>query len=570
VVYRSLAGRVYIQNFGSTSSGPVSWATHRGNKQRDGNFGISLFPRGTPILTSKTAGNGHASFSWSVGATNSPQYFQILRAEQPEGPFTHLVTLTPNATSYTDTGLKSGSQYIYEVGAVYATNTVLSAPFPMLSGFNSNLVANSGFEENSDSHWDKWWGSIDWTNMVTTTNASYQGKRSMQITLLNQSGGASISQYNQYGTPFSSLPVSPGTLYSFGGFFKSGGLSQPTQHWLQWTSTKTAANTNDRPALPYPNYFTPYFSIGTTNTDWTYANRTFVMPAGFPNVELSHWFSADAPASGSIYLDDIFFRALPAPNSTNWTELIPFHSTWRYSASTPPGNWFAPNFVDTSWPLGTAKFGAGSGPVNIVTTLPQRQPVYYFRRTFVLGAEPCEELLLSATCTDPGNQPDIYLNGTRLNTSGIDVPSNQGNEVRYFDLTPFVNLLHTGANTIAVALKNVWATDWDDIAFDLDLKAVTSTAAQSPDVEISAQVLQGGGGANGGPPNLFPQISLNISAPPNTVWRLESADTLTGPWQLVESVSNTVGGVFSVIDTGQNGRSATSAATQRFYRLVPE
>src|SRR6185312_11408627 len=133
-----------------TKNGPVSWATHRGNKSRDGNFGVSLFPTGTPIVAGKTSGNGHVSFSWSVGATNAPQYFQILRAEQPEGPFTHMLTLTPGTTSFTDTALKPGCQYIYEVGAVYGTNTVLSAPFPMLSGFNSNLVANSGFEENSD------------------------------------------------------------------------------------------------------------------------------------------------------------------------------------------------------------------------------------------------------------------------------------------------------------------------------------------------------------------------------------------------------------------------------------
>lgn len=36
---------------------------------------------------------------------------------------------------------------------------------------------------------------------------------------------------------------------------------------LKWTSSKTADNTKNRPALPYPNYFTPYCSIGTTNTD---------------------------------------------------------------------------------------------------------------------------------------------------------------------------------------------------------------------------------------------------------------------------------------------------------------
>jgi hypothetical protein len=567
VVYRSLAGRIYIQNFGSTTSGPVSWSTHRGNKSRDGNLGVALFPPGTPTITSKTPGNRHASFSWKAGLTGTPLFWKIYRAEQPEGPFTHIATLTANANSFTDGSLESGVQYIYEVGAVYPANTVLSAPFPILSGFNSNLVANSGFEENSDSHWDKWWGDIDWTNMVTTTNVAYQGKKSMQITLLNQSGGASISQYNQYGTPYSTLPVTPGTLYSFGGFFKSGGISQPSQHWLQWTSTKTAANTNDRPALPYPNYFTPEFSVDTANTGWTYANRTFTMPSGFPNVELSHWYSTTGAVSGSIFLDNIFFRALPAPNSAGWTELIPFQSTWRYNSSTPPANWFAANYNDAAWPIGTAKFGAGSGPANLVTTLPQRQPVYYFRRNFVLSSLSCEELLLSA-CTDPGNPPDIYLNGTKLITTGIDIPSNQGNEVRYFDLTPFADLLHPGINTIAVALKNVWAVDWDDIAFDMDLKAVTSAVSDSPNLNISTQLIQANGAANGDT-SLIPQITLNISVPQNTIWRVESADSLSGPWQLVEVVTNISGLLPPLVDTGQNDRLPPSAVPTRFYRIVP-
>jgi hypothetical protein len=569
VVYRSLAGKVYIQNFGSTTSGPVSWSTHRGNKHRDGNLGISLFPPGTPMITSKVSGYRRASFSWSVPATNSPLGWQIYRAEQPEGPFTHIVMLTANTSSYTDASLKPGSQYIYEVAAIYPTNTVLSAPFPILSGLNSNLVANAGFEEDDNSHWDKWWGNISWTNMTVSTNVFYQGKKSMQITLLNQSGGASISQYNQYGTPFSTLPVTPGTLYSFGGFFKSGGISQPSQHWLQWTSSKTAANTNDRPALPYPNYFTPYFSIGTTNTDWTYANRTFVMPAGFPNVELSHWYSVSAAASGSLYLDDLFFRALPSPAATNWTELIPFGSTWRYATATPPVNWFAPDFNDALWPIGTAKFGAGTGPANLVTLLPQRQPLYYFRRDFVLPSFPCEELLLSATCTDAGNPPDIYLNGTKLVTSGIDVVSNPGNEVRYYDLTPFADLLHAGTNTIAVALHNVWAVDYDDIAFDMNLKAVTGTPEANPSLNISTQLIQAGAGANGGGSLLTPQINLSVSVPPNTVWRIESAESLAGPWQLMEVITNTLAAPLSIVDTGQNGRLPPSAVPARFYRLVP-
>jgi hypothetical protein len=326
--------------------------------------------------------------------------------------------------------------------------------------------------------------------MTVSTNVAYQGNKSMQITLINQTGGPSISQFNQYGTPFSTLPVTPGTLYSYGGFFKSGGISQPSQHWLQWTSTKTAQNIKNRPPLPDPYYFTPHFSIGTTNTDWTYANRTFVMPAGFPNVELSHWYSVTQAASGSIYLDDIFFRALPAPTATNWTELIPFHSAWHYNTNTPPANWFTPDFDDTSWRTGIAKFGAGSGPTNIVTRLPQRLPVYYFRRDFTVSSLPCEELLLSGTCTDAGNPPDIYLNGTQLVTSGMDIVSNPGNEVRYYDLTPLADLLQPGTNTIAVALHNVWQPTWDDVAFDLDLKAVAGTASEVPQLNIFTKAQQ--------------------------------------------------------------------------------
>ena len=112
VIYRSLAGRVYIQNFGATNGGPVSWSTHRGNRQRDGNFESSLFPPGTPLITRKESGYRRAGFSWGGPATNAAKAWRIYRAEQPEGPFTHIMTLTADATDYTDYLLKPGCQYI--------------------------------------------------------------------------------------------------------------------------------------------------------------------------------------------------------------------------------------------------------------------------------------------------------------------------------------------------------------------------------------------------------------------------------------------------------------------------
>lgn len=552
VVYRSLAGRVYIQNFGATGTNGVSWATHRGNAQRDGNYSRSLFPPGTPLVTDKQTGFRRASFSWSVPTPYAPTAWQIFRADAPEGPFQQLVTLPANVTSYTDAPLKSGWQYLYEVGAVYATNVVHSAPFAMLSGLNSNLLANPGFEENDNSHWDKWFsGDIDWTNMVATTNAPHAGRKAMEITLRTNGNNGTISQYTQYGMPDAYLPVTPGTLYSFGGFFKSGGITQASEHWLEWYSDPTGQDTNARPARPYPLYYTPHFIPGTAATEWTYANRTFVLPAGFPNVELTHRFTIAAPGSGTLGLDDLFFRALPAPNATNWISLLPFGATWRYSTATPATNWFATNFNDASWAAGRAKLGAGSGPTGLITLITPLKPAYYFRTTFVMPPGAFEELLLSATCTDGGTKSlEIYLNGTKLATTGIEAVTGQGNAVQYYDLAPYLDLLHPGTNTVAVILNNVYSS-WDDVAFDVNLKAVASTIAP-PAASINSINMTPG----------TSQINLNLTVPPGSVWRLESANNLNlTAWSLVALVTNNTSSAIWVHDTSQN--------STRYYRLVP-
>jgi hypothetical protein len=565
VIYRSLTGRLFIQNFGSTRPGPVSWATHRGNRQRDGNFSVSLFPPGTPLVTGKESGYRRASFSWGGAATNTARAWRIYRAEQPEGPFAHIITLTSGATSFTDAPLKDGCQYIYEVAAVYQTNEVHSAPFAVCAALNGNLVANGGFEENDNSHWDKWFtGGIDWTNMVATTNVACHGRKSMEVTFRNQTSGGSISQFGQYGTPDAYLPVTPGRLYSLGCFFKSSGLSQPSEHWLEWASTRTGEDTNPRPTRPYPIYFTPHLIPGTNATEWTYANRTFVMPAGFPNVELGHRYTVAAPASGSLCIDNVFFRSLPSPASTNWVPVIPFGAHWRYATGTVPTDWSAKNFNDASWPNGAAKFGVGGGPTNVVTPLPPSRPVYYFRHAFVAPAFPCEELLLSATCTDGGGKSlEIYFNGVKLVTTGIDATSLQGNSVQYYDLTPFLDLFQPGTNLIAVALNNVWQPSWDDVAFDLSLQAMVSPAFQQPRINSIARSTGLGLG--------ILSVDLNISIPPNSLWRIESADSLTLPvWQLVDPVTTALPIPLSLRDIGQHGRLLPGQTPARFYRLVAD
>ena len=559
VVYRSLAGQVFVQNFGATARASVSWATHRGNAQRDGNRGRSLFPVDTPLIVKKEGGYGKTFLQWGGSVTNRADCFRVFRADHAEGPFQHIATVAGTATTFAENGLRPGWQYFYEIAAVVGTQETHSSPAPVLAMLNGNLVANPGMEENDNSHWDKWDnGDVPWDNIIGSATEFYQGKQSMQIILQNQATTDTLNQYVQYGTPRSYIPVNAGTLYSFGGFFKSGGMNRPAEHWFEWTSSLTGEDHNPRPYFPFPNYFTPSVFLGTGATPWTYLNRTFVMPPGFPNVELRHRMKTSQPVTGSIYLDNVFFRALPSPSSSSWNDLLSFGETWRYTADSPPPNWFSTAFDDSTWASGRAKFGSGGTPVNVATVLPSKKPAYYFRRSFTVPDTRFEELLVAATCTDDYGSVRyplrIFLNGQEIVTSGIEAVSNTGNEVRYYDLAPFLPLLHPGSNLIAVAITNFFEPNWDDVAFDLNLKAVV---APSSSARI-ASILRSGN-----------SVDLVLALFPGAVVRLESAESIVGPWSLVDVVSSTVGGAVTVTDHGQNGRPAPGATDQRYYRLVP-
>jgi hypothetical protein len=553
VVCRSTLGQIYIWNLGSTSTNLVSWSTAHGNMHRDGNYSVPLYPPGTPIVNLRQAGYCRTTFGW----TNSTPaaFYRIYRADQANGPFAHLATVTAATTSYTDFNLQPGRQYFYEVGAVYQTNTVLSVPFAILSFLNGNLVANAGFERDDNCRWDKWSGdTVGLTNMSVSTNIAYQGERSMRISLVNQPSGSSVAQNNQYGIPSSSITVTPGAFYSFGAYFKSTGISSRSEHWLEWSSTKTGLDTNERPVLPDPFYYTPHFVAGPAPVDWTYVNRTFQLPAGFPNVELLHRYTMQGFGSGCLYLDNVSFRQIPNPAAAGWTTLVPFGAAWRYSTNTPPANWFARNFDSTTWPTGTAKFGAGSGPTNIVTHLPQFLPNYYFRKQFTLASTNLEELVLSATCTDVDVTRfyplGLFLNGQAVPAT-IDTVTMQGNEVRYFDLAPYLSLLRLGTNTIAVQLGNTWS-DYDDVAFDISLKTMVYYP-NSPHLSLDYSTSM---------------PSLGATAAPGTVWQLESCDDLgPGNWQPVQTFTNSSG--ITHLNPGQDGRVTNSAASAQFYRLTP-
>jgi len=549
VIYRSLSGEVSIHNFGATSTNRLSWSTHRGNPQRDGNYRTPLFRPGTPLVTEKTSGYRTATFRWT--STPRADVYRVYRAENASASFVPLATLASETTSYTDHGLRNGSQYFYEVEAVYGTNRVRSAPFAIVPLANSNSIANAGFEQNDNSHWDKWFSDHVSVTNITATSVAFEGRRAMQIKLSNSASSSTISQFNQYGIPDNSIPVTAGALYSFGGWLKGGGVNRTTEHWWEWTADKDA-NTNGRPPLPWPEVFTPHMVVSNTPTPWLYANRVFTMPPGIPVIQFRHRYSVANPATGTLLTDNAFFRRLPNTNATNWTILVPLGAAWHYSTNTPPSQWAAPGFSVNSWPQGTAKFGAGSGPKNLTTRLAQRKPAYYFRRDFVMNFPEAQEWLLEATCTDAyaGNVPSlrVFLNGEELATTGIEAVTDQGNELRHYDLHAFTSLLREGVNTIGVILRNTWAADFDDVAFDVGLKAIPYSAG-------SAKLALDQTG---------PSIVVEAMTPPGTIWQLRSCESINcEPWRLLEVFTNS-GGIHRVLDDRLISPSAT-----RFYQLMP-
>jgi hypothetical protein len=565
LVFRSLPGVVSIYNFGAANPTEAAWSTHRGNMRRDGHFQRNLFPQGTPRITSREEGYKQTRFSWSLPGGEEPSAFLIFRSQSPDEPFSHLITFAPEVRNLTDHPLEFGRQYLYQVGAAYGERLVTSPPFPVLSLLNNNLASNSGFEQDDDSHWDKWFsGGIPWTDMRASKIEAQAGERSMEIIIDSQAPHGSISQYAHYGIPESYLRVHPGRLYSFGGFFKSGGLSGPSRHWWEWVSSRSGEFPEDRPFPPWPYYFTPHWQPGANPTEWTYANRAFIMPQHFPSVEIRHRFAAEKPIDGAIYIDNVFFRELPHPKSGQWETWIDLGSQWRFLTNSPPRDWFEPDFDDSNWQLGQAKFGAGWGPKNIKTQLPQRHSSYYFRRTFFLEGNRYQELLLSGTSTDSLDgrfyPMEVYLNGAHLVTSGIEAVDGAGNTMKYYDLTPFLDLVRPGTNTLAIKLNNGWNDDWDNIAFDVRLQAVPSDLPQALARFTKIQVEEDD------------SVSLRMAGLPGSIWRLESSDTPPPhpDWQLIRRVVFSATAEAVVSDAGQNNRPHPGTAQRRFYRLIPE
>jgi hypothetical protein len=191
-----------------------------------------------------------------------------------------------------------------------------------------------------------------------------------------------------------------------------------------------------------------------------------------------------------------------------------------------------------------------------VTAVPKNQPAYYFRKKFLVPQTRYEEFLLSATCTDDYGgvvyPMRIWLNGTEVMSGGIEAVSGEGNVVKYFDLAPFLDLIHQGTNTIAVMLNNTWQADWDNVAFDISLKGIPAVPLPG-----SAKLSSIKATADG-------SIVMRAEGTPGSRWSLLKANSPSGSrWSIVQEINIEAEGVSTV---SLAPSSFSNSAT--YFRLV--
>jgi len=157
-----------------------------------------------------------------------------------------------------------------------------------------------------------------------------------------------------------------------------------------------------------------------------------------------------AEAARKLYLPPPVVKTL-VPTSQNEPQ------TWRFTTEQPTGEWFAPDFDDSSWKEGPGGFGTEGTPGTVVRTI-WKTPDVWLRRSFELSEVPSEgELWLNIHHDEDA---EVYLNG-------VLVASPKGFLTNY-TLMPLAagriqDILRRGKNVIAVHCHQTQGGQYIDV-----------------------------------------------------------------------------------------------------------
>jgi hypothetical protein len=176
------------------------------------------------------------------------------------------------------------------------------------------------------------------------------------------------------------------------------------------------------------------------------------------------------------------------------TTLIPTGAVWKYldTGVNQGVAWREPNFDDSTWPSGTAKFGTNDPATTIIHITPINVNLTaYFRHYFSASNAANVASLAFRVLHDDGVV--TYLNGTeifRMNMGPAPVSFNTAaataiggtNEMYYEPTNVSSALLVEGTNVLAVELHQ--ALNTSDAGFDLGLIAIAVSPSGVPSIHI--------------------------------------------------------------------------------------
>jgi endoglucanase len=257
-------------------------------------------PNGAPYAPSgltATGGNGQVTLSWTAG--NGATSYNLYRATQSGSESSNAPVVTGiTGTSYTDSGLNSGTTYYYQVVAVNGSGS--SGFSPEAHATTSGVIADPAqFNFETDSQgWTGGGGIV--SGVATSAVQHYAGNQSLAVNFNGSAAGTSSAFVNN-------VAVVPGVTITFHVWIPSGSKVTTLQPYLQdknWTWTSSW----------YPNL---------VSNAWNTVTLTVPTNAVIPLQSLGIQFITSAGWTGTCYLDSVSFET-PTPDfnlSANPTSL---------------------------------------------------------------------------------------------------------------------------------------------------------------------------------------------------------------------------------------------------------
>jgi aryl-phospho-beta-D-glucosidase BglC (GH1 family) len=250
-------------------------------------------PNGAPYAASgltATAGNGQVTLSWTAGSGATS--YDLFRAAEAGNEGTNPVVTGITGTSYTDTGLNSGTTYYYHVAAVNSSGWAGFAPEASATtpGVNPD-PAQFSFETDLQG-WAA--GSTPIAGVALSTAQHFAGRQSLAVNFNGTAAGTSSVSVDTSGV---NLDVTAGATITFHVWIPSGNPITAFQPYLEdydyaWTGSN-------------------YGSL--TANAWNTITVTVPPTAVTPLQQLGIQFTTSAAWSGACYIDSVAWNT-PSPD----------------------------------------------------------------------------------------------------------------------------------------------------------------------------------------------------------------------------------------------------------------